>query len=522
MDNTTNNRTIAKNTVILYIRMISVMLISLYTSRVVLATLGVEDFGIYSVVGGIVAVMAFLNSALSAASQRFISYELGRGDEENLNNIFSSSISVHVLLSIICVIIFESVGIWFLNTHMNIDASRMMAANWVFQCSIVTFVINVISVPYNALIIAHEKMGVYAYISIVEVVLKLIIVLFLTVVDYDKLIIYAIFQLIVAFLIRCCYTIYCRRNFVESRLKLVLDKDLIKKLFSFSGWSVVGNVGFTLKDPLLNIILNLFFGPAINAAKGIATQVNAVVNSFATNFGMAMNPQIVKRYAAGDIKGSMDLVYYGSRLSFYLIMLISIPIIVNVDCILNLWLKDVPEYTNIFLVITILATLIYSLSGTSSVAVQATGKIRGFSIGVCIIPILDLPIAYILLYLGYPPYIALIPSIFTNFIALLFRFYILKSLVNQYSWRYFIVNIVLRSFITFIVAITLCYSIDYCIDKSHLNDFFLTCLSLALCCGITAFCILYIGLSHSERGKIVSQFYTTILHKIRKSNYNEI
>ena len=202
MDNTTNNRTIAKNTVILYIRMISVMLISLYTSRVVLATLGVEDFGIYSVVGGIVAVMAFLNSALSAASQRFISYELGRGDEENLNNIFSSSISVHVLLSIICVIIFESVGIWFLNTHMNIDASRMMAANWVFQCSIVTFVINVISVPYNALIIAHEKMGVYAYISIVEVVLKLIIVLFLTVVDYDKLIIYAIFQLIVAFLIR--------------------------------------------------------------------------------------------------------------------------------------------------------------------------------------------------------------------------------------------------------------------------------------------------------------------------------
>ena len=205
-----------------------------------------------------------------------------------------------------------------------------------------------------------------------------------------------------------------------------IPKDLLKKLFSFSGWSVVGNIGFTLKDPLLNIILNLFFGPTINAAKGIATQVNTLVNSLATNFGMAMNPQIVKRYAAGDINGSMDLVYYGARLSFYLIMLISIPIIVNVDYILNLWLKDVPEYTNIFFIITILATLIYSLSGTSSVSVQATGKIKGFSIGVCIIPILDLPIAYILLYLGYSPYIALIPSIFTNFIALLFRFYHIK------------------------------------------------------------------------------------------------
>lgn len=505
MDHRVNNRTIAKNTGILYIRMILVMLVSLYTSRIVLATLGVEDFGIYNVVGGIVAVLTFLNGALASASQRFISYELGRGEKYNLNKIFSSSVSVHILLSLLCALVLETVGIWFLNANMNIDVDRMIAANWVFQCSIITFVVNVISVPYNALVIAHEKMGVYAYISIAEAILKLIVVFFLTVIDYDKLIIYAILQLFVAVLIRYCYIIYCKRNFEESQFKIILNTALLKKIFSFTGWSVIGNIGFSLKDPLLNIILNLFFGPTINAAKGIATQVNALVNSFATNFGMAMNPQIVKRYSAGDIKGSMNLVYWGSRLSFYLIMLISVPIIVNVDYILKLWLKDVPEYTNVFFIITLLATLIYSLSGTSSVAVQATGKIKYFSIGVCLIPILDLPIAYILLYTGYSPYIALLPSIFTNFVALLFRFYILKLIVHQYSWRYFIINVILRSIITFIAAIFLCYIADYYIGNANLGDFFLTILSLSICCGITIFSILYIGLTHSERSKVLSK-----------------
>lgn len=502
-NNSSNNKRIAKNTILLYVRMILVMLISLYTSRVVLATLGVSDFGIYNVVGGVVATLTFLNSALAASSQRFISFELGRGNEHLLNKVFSTSVSVHALLAIISVVLFESIGLWFLNNKMNIDPTRMYAANWVFQCSILSFAISVLNVPYNASIVAHEKMGVYAYISILEVLLKLLIVYLLLIADYDKLIVYSVLHLAVSYIIRLFYVTYCKRRFVECKYKFVFEKPLFKRMFSFAGWSVVGNIGFSLKDPLSNIILNLFFGTIINAARGIAVQVNGIIYSFATNFGMAMNPQIVKRYASGDIEGSVNLVYAGARFSFYLITVISIPIIINIDFILRMWLGQTPEYTNIFVVLTVLSSLVYCLSGTSSTAVQATGNIKWFSIGVCVIPILELPIAYLLLYLGYPPYAAMIPSIFINLLALLFRFYILKGLVSSYSWNYFVFAVVIRSFVTFFIAVSICVFL-----KQQFSEGIFSSLSLMVCCFIiSCFTVLLVGINNQERNLVKSKVF---------------
>lgn len=494
-DSISDNKRIAKNTVLLYIRMILVMAVGLYTSRVVLSVLGVDDYGLYNVVGGVVATMTFLNSALAAASQRFISYELGRGNLSVLKDVFSTSVTVHAILAIICVVVFESVGVWFLNNRLNVSSDRLYAANWVFQCSILTFVLNVLNVPYNATIVAHEKMGAYAYISIFETVLKLSIVYILFIADFDKLILYAILHLTVALIIRFCYVGYCRSHFRECHYRFIFDKTLFRRIFSFAGWSVVGNIGFTLKDPLSNIVLNLFFGTTVNAARGIAMQVNSIVSSFAGNFGMAVNPQIVKRYASGDIKGSADLVYTGARLSFFLIVILSVPVLANINPVLELWLVEVPEYTDIFFILTMISSLIYSLSGTTSVAVQATGNIKWFSIGVCIIPVLEVPIAYLLLKSGLPPYSALVPAIFLNLLALFFRFFILKSIEKSYSWIYYIINVVLRSFITFAICLIPCIFIGRFIHGSLLS----LILSLTLCFLLCGMVVYWVGMTNVER-----------------------
>lgn len=509
-ENQSNSRRIAKNTILLYFRMILVMLISLFTSRVILSTLGIEDFGIYNVVGGIVTTMSFLNSALAAASQRFISYELGKGNLVSLNKVFSTSLEVHSILAIICVIFFESVGLWFLNNKLNIDPVRLSAANWVFQCSIVSFVISVLNVPYNATIIAHEKMGAFAYISIFEVFLKLLITIALLYTKYDKLILYTVLYSIVSYVIRLCYVTYCKRSFSECHFRIVTDKELFKKIFSFASWSVIGNIGFTLKDPLSNILLNLFFGTRVNAARGIAMQVNGVINSFATNFGMAINPQIVKQYASGNITNSIHLVYTGARYSFYLLTIISIPIIINIDFILKLWLGNVPEYTNIFFVLTIISSLIYSLSGTSSVAVQATGNIKWFSIGVCIIPIIELPITYFFLSIGFPPYMAMAPTIPINLVALLFRFYILNKLINGYSWSYFIINILFRSFASFVLSILICIVFKHIFSDNVFELLF----SMIVNVIISIVVILIVGVDRDERIFILNK----VLQKIKKHN----
>lgn len=445
INNNENNKRIAKNTLLLYVRMLFTIIVGLYTSRVVLNTLGVNDYGLYNVVGGIVAMLGFLNSAMTAASQRFISFELGKQNKQKLEEVFSTSVTIHIIIACIIFITAETVGLWFLNTHMNIATDRMTAANWVYQCSIFTFMISVISVPYNACIVAHEHMKTFAYISIIEVSLKLAIVYLLLILSFDKLIIYAVLVLCVSLMIRMIYGIYCKKKFEECTYRFHFNKKLFLEMFSFAGWSIIGNLGFSLKDQGSNVVLNLFCGTAINAARGVALQVNGIISNFSNNFLMALNPQITKQYATGDIPKSIQLVYAGCRYSFYLLSIISIPVMINLDYILSLWLGIVPPYTKEFLFLTLITALINSMSGSLVTAMQATGRIRNFQIVICIIMMCELPMTYITLKMGYKPYWAVIPSIIVITLGLIARFLLLKQLVKSYSIHYFMLHIVLRN-----------------------------------------------------------------------------
>lgn len=493
-----NNKRIAKNTILLYLRMLLTIVVGLYTSRVVLNTLGVSDYGVYNVVGGIVAMLSFLNSALTAASQRFISFELGRGDKDKLKTIFCTSVTIHAVLALIIFIIAETVGLWFVNTHLNIEPARMTAANWVYQCSILTFMLTIVSVPYNSCIVAHEHMNAFAYVSILEVILKLLIVYLLLVINYDKLITYGILVLCVAFIIRLIYGLYCKKHFEECTYHFTFDKTLFKEMFSFAGWSVVGNLGFSFKDQVANVILNIFFGTVVNAARGVALQVNGIISGFSSNFIMALNPQITKQYATGNTQNSMNLVYAGCRYSFYLLALVSIPIIINMDYILKLWLYKVPEYTSEFLRLALVAALINSIAQPLVTALQATGKIKVFQISICIVMLLELPLSYMILYFGGKPYMAMYPTILVTFIGLFTRFIILKKLVPTYKLTYFTFIIVGKNIMIGII----CYIISTFIHNMFNTTLIGVIINSLISCIITFIIIYLLGISNKEREAI--------------------
>lgn len=491
-----NNKRIAKNTLLLYVRMLFTIIVGLYTSRLILSTLGINDYGIYNVTGGIVTMLAFLNSAMAAASQRYISFELGRQKFQYLKDVFRTSVTVHIIIAGIIFVIAETAGVWFLNTHINIASERMVAANWVYQCSILTFMLAVISVPYNACIIAHEHMKAFAYISIIEVSLKLVIVYLLLILATDKLITYAILVLCVSIIIRIIYGLYCKKYFEECTYKFTLNQKLFKEMFAFAGWSIIGNLGFSLKDQGSNIVLNIFCGTTINAARGVALQVNGIINSFSGYFTMALNPQITKQYAAGNIQESIQLVYAGCRYSFYLLSIISIPFMVNLDYLLSLWLESVPPYTSKFLFLALIAALINSMASPIVTAMQATGKIKTFQITICIIMLCEVPMAYITLNLGFPPYMAMIPTIIIITIGLFARFILLKKVVKSYSIKYFILHIVIKNMLIATgCALSALFMGRYFTDKNFINFIFSSSIAFI----ITLAGIYILGISSKER-----------------------
>ena len=406
-----SNKRIAKNTVLLYFRMLLTMGVSLYTSRIVLNTLGVEDFGIYNVVGGVVMMFSFMNSAMSSATQRFLAIELGKKDDEQLKKVFSMSITIHAIIALIILVFAETLGLWFLNAKLVIPIDRMDAANWVYQASILAFMLTVMGVPYNAIIIANERMSVYAYVSIVEVVLKLFIVFALVWIGYDKLKLYAIFILCVTIIIWIIYNIYCKRNFPETRYRFFWDKSLYKTMMHYAGWNLFGNLAHVTIGQGLNILLNLFFGPVVNSARGIAYQVNTAVSGFVINFQMAMNPQIFKSYAANDLKYMHQLIFQGAKYSFFLLFFLALPLLIDTETILKWWLKIVPEYTVLFCRLVLINTLIDCISGPLMTAAQATGRIKKYQTAVGGLLLLILPISYLFLKNEFPPEITLYVSI---------------------------------------------------------------------------------------------------------------
>lgn len=505
-----NNKRIAKNTALLYFRMLLTMCIGLFTSRVVLDTLGAEDYGIYNVVGGLVTMFAFLNSAMIATSQRFISFELGKGNQQKLKEVFSTTLTIHIVIAFVIILLSEIIGVWFLNTRMNISPDRMLAANWVFQLSIFSFAVNVVSVPYNASIVAHEKMNAFAYISILEVGLKLAVAYLLLISSYDKLIVYAVLLFLVSLFLRLLYGWYCSKHFEECHYMVSFDSKQFKDMFSFAGWSLVGNLGFSFKDQFSNILLNLFFGTFVNAARGVAMQVASVINGFSTNFMMAVNPQITKSYASGDWERSKDLVYAGCKFSFYLLAIVSLPVMVNLAFILKLWLVDVPQYTEPFLQLALWCSLLYSISAPLTTAMQATGKIKWFQIIICIIMLMELPIAYVLLRMGNPPYFAMYASVLVTVVGVIARILLVKRLISLYNVRYYLLQIFFKSLI--IVAIPYC--LGHVLTNRMNGDSFFSVLLIGLLIETVLLLLIYsCGLTSSEREMVAKYFFQRIRKK---------
>lgn len=489
-----NNKRIAKNTAMLYLRMLFTMLVSLYTSRVVLNTLGVDDFGIYNVVGGVVTMFSFLNSAMSSGTQRFLSFELGKKDYEQLKRIFSMSINIHASIAIIIFILAETIGLWFLNTQLTIPDERMVAANWVYQFSILAFIVTIMSVPYNAAIISHERMSVFAYVSILEVTLKLVIVFILQWFGFDKLKLYAILVFLVSLIIRIIYGIYCKHNFKECNYYIFWDRKLYSTLMSYAGWNLWGNFASVTMNQGINILLNIFFGPVVNAARGIAYQVNGAVNSFVTNFQMAINPQIVKSYAANDKEYMHKLIYRGAKYSYYLLFLLSLPVLIETESILKWWLKIVPEYSVIFCRLVLINALIDCISGTLMTSAQASGKIKLYQSVVGGLLLCILPLSYLLLKLGYPAETTIYVNICISIVAIVFRLIIISPLVSLKKSMFFkevIIKILSVTFLS-IIAPYLCFT--------QIDDEIIRFLSVSITSAVSTITIIYlVGIEKDER-----------------------
>jgi len=493
---TSSNKRIAQNTLSLYFRMILTMAVSLYTSRVVLATLGIEDFGIYNVVGGIVVMFGFLNTAMSVATQRFLAFEIGRNDTLQLNKVFSSSILIHIIIATLILLVAESIGLWFLNTQLFIPTERIEAANWVYQFSVFAFVVNVISVPYNALIISHEEMGVYAYISILEVILKLLIVYLLNCFGFDKLKFYALLVFFVSLSIRLIYQYYCTRKFPECKFKFVWDKNLLKNLTAFSGWSLFGSVAYIAKGQGVNVILNIFFGALINAAWGISQQVSAAVLMFVQNFVTAINPPIIKAYAQGDKGRMFSLLFNGMKYTFFLSFCLIVPLLFETDFILSLWLETVPEYTIALVQFALILILIELFSHVIGTTIQATGEIKCYQIVIGSILFLNLPLSYVAIRLTESPLSPMYVAVFLSAASMLFRFGLLYRLIHFPLSRLF--ALLKLTLLLIVCAFPLDYLLLCKLDTGTSRFCLIFLLTMLLSAGV----LLTFGLSKEERQKI--------------------
>lgn len=490
-----NNKRIAKNTLVLYFRMLFSMGVSLYTSRVVLNTLGVEDFGIYNVVGGIIAMLSFLNASMASSTQRFLTFEIGKGDQGKINKVFSISVLIHISLSFIVLFLGETIGLWFFKTKMTIPPDRINAAMWVYQFSIFSTMVIISSIPYNALIIAHEKMSVFAYISIVEVSLKLLIVFLLMIINFDKLVIYGVLIFLVTLIVRICYSVYCRRRFKDIKYtNIKKDKVLIREMTSYAGWSLWGNSAAIIFTEGLNLLLNVFFYPAVNAARGIAVQVQNAVAGFCNNFQVALNPQITKSYAGNDLVEMHFLIFKSSKYSFFLLYFLSLPIFFSTDFILRMWLKTVPPYTCDFVRLILCISLIDATANPFMTAAGATGKIKKYHTLIGGTLLLILPISYICLKLGSNPVSVFIVHLTVCSFAFFLRLYIIKPLINL-SIKMFFKNILLKIFLVVIASLPLPFFIS-----NFMSDGIIKFLIVSSSCVIsTLFAYYVIGLSKNEQ-----------------------
>lgn len=506
-----STKRIAKNTLMLYFRQILIMLVSLYTVRVVLNTLGAEDYGIYNVVAGVVVLFSFVNNAMASATQRFLNYSLGENDLKKTQEVYSASLLVHLCIAVIFILLAETVGLWFVINKLNIPELRKTATAIVYQLTIITTVFNILRVPYNAVIIAYEKMSFFAWLSVLEVVLKLMIVFLLGLSGMDRLVFYAFLMTTVALVILFCYKIYCNRTFNIAHYRKITDTALVKKILSFSGWSLFGAVANVANSQGTNIVLNMFTNVTVNAAMGIANQVNAAVYSFVGNFQTAFNPQIVKSYAEGKKEYFIDLVFRTAKVSFLLLNFMVVPLLLNAEIVLHIWLKSIPEYTIHFVQLILIWSLIDSWNGPLWMSVQATGNIRKYQILISLFIFLNLPFSIIAFLLGARPEWVLIIRIGINVFNTFWRICFLHKQITLPRMR-FITDVLFRCVCVFVCSYCATFFLGTFFYKNVIVYFFVTCVSSVL---INFIISLYMGFNSLERSMLLE----LLKRKLRKLNY---
>lgn len=496
-----NNKRIAKNTVYLYIRMFISMSVSLYTSRVILQTLGVEDYGVYNVVGGVVAMFSFINATMSSATSRFLTFELGKGTTDKLKETFNSSFWVHVIIAVIIFLLSETIGLWFLVNKMVIPEGREMAAHIVYQLSILSTIISIIQVPYNATLIAHEKMDIYAYVEMLNVFLRLLILYILVLVDFDKLILHGILTMAVSTGISAFYRFYCVRNYLECRIRFGVKNEVIKPMLSFSGWDFYGNMTVTARTQGVSMLLNVFFGPIMNAAAGISASVQTAVMAFAGNVNTAVRPQIIKYYAIGEYPKMESLINTACKLNFLVMAMLIVPICFEIDYIFKIWLGNVPPMSNIFCILTLSFNLFANMSFLVNLGNHAAGKIFRPSVINGTLYIMVIPISYISYRLGGPAWIPYLFNLVAVVFGMLSNVYTLHLNVPEYSPMIFIRNVLKQCVFTIAIGI-----FAGCIVRGLLDESFIR---LVVTCVISTFFMGLFGwhvmLSSAIRSNVVSK-----------------
>lgn len=507
-DQSVNNRRIVRNTLFLYFRMFLVMGITLFTSRIVLSTLGIEDFGIYNVVGGIVAMSGIMNGAMSVSAQRYLTFEIGRGDHVRLKQVFNMCVLIFALFSFITLILAETAGLWFLNNKMVIPPGRLPAANRIFQFSVFASIASLMVIPYNALIIARERMNVYAYIGILEVLLKLGVVYLLLIIPVDRLSVYGCLMFLSQVVVTGAYVSYCRKRFPESRYRFYWERPLFKELVSYSGWNLFGSAASLVKGQGLNVLLNLFFNPSVNAARGIAYQVNSAITQFFTNFYTAVRPQITKYYAQGNQEEMNRLVFRSSRFSFYLIMLVSMPVIIETPYLINLWLGQLPEYVVPFTRLVVVISAVDATSAPLMTAAHATGRIRLYQSLVGTMTLLNIPVSYAFLQFGTSPLAVFHVSLVISVLCLFMRLWIVHRLM-AFPVRSYIIQVLGTS-----ISVCVVSSIVPLAAYLWMEENIFSVLGVCLLCLVSSAVTIYsIGMNGGERHFIVGIVKKKILRK---------
>lgn len=494
-----DNKKIAKNTIVLYMRQILIMLISLYTSRVILQTLGADDYGIYSVVGGFVTMFNVLSGAFTVAISRFMQYVIGERNHDKLKTLFSTALMVQCCMGLFILLLLATGGVWYVLNIMVLPEGRTAAALWVLLFSGITFFIGLLSVPYNSMIVAHEHMKAYAYIAILEAAMKLGVAFAITVSPMDKLVTYGFLMMLTSVVVRFCYSVYCNRHFSGCHFSLKIHKPLLKEMMSFVGWAFLGNGAITLRDQGTTMILNLFGGTVVNAARGIGQQVNNAVSSFANNFIQATQPEITKLKATDQLVEMRKLVYRSCRISYFLMLIISVPLIKNIDYVLALWLGEVPEYTTIFVAMTLMEAMVVAIGNPLIYGVLAAGDIKNYEIALTIVCLAELPVSYGTLSAGFSP-------VYVYVVIIMVRFIILWLLVWQsktYEMRVgdFIWNVGVRAAAVTVICVAIAWIIHFDVIEIAFLKFLL---ETAVVVALNGAVIGFIGFTGDERGKAIA------------------